>query len=304
MGYVNRKLKKQSQLLLDNIKNKPYVFGIEITTRCPLKCTYCDRSSIQGGGADLELTKLQNVIRKINAKTNVLCGLGEATIHRNFSEVQKMLDCDTMLITSGSIRLDWDLLLVVGKIKFISISLDSPRKETMELISKGYDWESLLYNLEKARQQNKIFVMVNATINEKNCDKLLELVQFAYHKGIRSISINYPILDDLSFFEKYGQLIKEQFKLIDDFMKRTPGIIVDYPGRYKCFVDSSIVSYVDIMQNLYPCCYAYNLNYSVGNLADETFEQIWENEKYERFRSGELCRMCIYTRIFEMMGEL
>lgn len=304
MSYVNNKLEKQSSLLYETIKKKPRAYGFEVTTRCPLNCVYCDRSSVNGGGEDVELDKLEQVFHKVGANTNILCGLGEATIHKQFNDIQMMLKGDAMLITSGSVRLDWKAMIAIGKIKYIAFSVDSPFKEDMERISKGYCWDNLLCNLSQARKQDKIFTMINATINANNYMQLFELVKFAYMKGIRSISINYPIMKDTSFIEEHSNEINQQLTQIMEFAKKNLGMIVDSPNRYKCFANSSIVAYVDIKGNVYPCCYAYNEGYLVGNLEDETFDAIWQKDRYDNFKNGELCKECMYNKILSLVRRV
>ncbi|MBT5471690.1 MAG: SPASM domain-containing protein, partial [Nitrospina sp.] len=42
---------------------------------------------------------------------------------------------------------------------------------------------------------------------------------------------------------------------------------------------------VDPEGNVYPCC-QISRRYSVGNLNDLTFEEIWDSEKFTEFREG------------------
>lgn len=72
---------------------------------------------------------------------------------------------------------------------------------------------------------------------------------------------------------------------------------------YCCLSEGSVTAHLDIMGNVYPCGYALNQNYKVGNLMEDSFASLWENKKYDYFKEGNLCRECFMANFFSLKDK-
>ena len=79
------------------------------------------------------------------------------------------------------------------------------------------------------------------------------------------------------------------------------GKYCDDPFRsYSCLMRNSIVCLIDINGDFYPCCYALNQDYKVGNIFADSFDTLWQETTYKDFKKGKLCDSCYILRMSDI----
>jgi MoaA/NifB/PqqE/SkfB family radical SAM enzyme len=177
-------------------------------------------------------------------------------------------------------------------------------------------------------------IICNTTVSRYNADLLDDLAEYALRMGFDEIHFDYAgeiskehlehsVIDGLlptPYFLKEGESIlvdragakrlKQSLRRIRkkhahsdiDIVTVNIDVLTEenlYEGTIphgKCYVDRLEVT-VDPAGNLIPC--AFINNYINGNLLNDAFEDVWNNERYQRFRRQQnrgaiaMCKHCI-----------
>ena len=292
----------------------PDAVSIEITTACPLECSYCDRK--RGSGAMLhwdQFVALKERLKTIpNLKRLTFCGIGEAPLHKDFYRmIEEFSAYKVSLITSGTLRLDFAQLAALRNVDLLIFSIDATDAEMVKLIcGERFDYETLQENLRQARdfvlqcrRQGRAFnAIVNCTVNETNLRELPKLVDLAAAHKFTAVHYSLPWARE-AFIEANAAILQEQFAEAAARAAKF-GVFLDDPFKsFCCIAFTSIMPYVNIRGELHPCGYALNQNYGVGNIFSDDFETLWENERYRSFRSGQLCSGCWMMRMEQFRKE-
>jgi MoaA/NifB/PqqE/SkfB family radical SAM enzyme len=276
---------------------KPGSAAIEITTRCPLDCSYCKRSRLALPIGDAALEKLTELRKQLEGfKSIQFCGFGEPFSHRHIYRVLSLFrDHLVIMITCGSLPIDMKKLQESIKNGIFGFSLDAPDQEGMRLISRNYNWDNLMANLEALAKSHAYQMMINMVIDENNLTRLEEMAVFAKKMGMKAISYSLPLTDD-GGEPAYVTANKARIKSCSAVAVRKTqemGIMALSPfGELKCSMFGTIVPYIDIHGNLHTCCVTKGIGQKIGNLFDQDFETMWTSEAYQRFRNGENCKNC------------
>ena len=164
--------------------NKPQMAMLEITTKCNLHCVYCAARKLVKTPSDLPLEKIKEMTKNLSTFEYIcLCGLGESLLHKEFYEVLGLFqDKKIVLITNGSLEIDYDRLTKYNNIDAISFSTDGSTEEDMKRVSSNYRFDILLQNLERAKQYH-VNVAINCTLVQDNIEKLDGLKELAIQSG-------------------------------------------------------------------------------------------------------------------------
>lgn len=289
------------------LSNKPSSFSIEITTRCPLKCKYCDR---RGTGADMSYDKflvLKDRLDQVPGLDRVVfCGIGESLMNRNFYRmIHELKNYKVTMITSGTILLNYDEIYKYNNIDMLIFSIDATSEDLIRSIcGETYNYRNLIknindfgiYNKKNKWEKGHITSLLNCTVNANNIDEIPKLVDFAALHKFNIIHYSLPWGQE-RFIADNLELLKEKFALARE-MARKSRIITDDPFHsYCCITNNGILPFINMEGEVFPCAFALNQYYSAGNIFSNNFDTIWESPKYENFRTGSLCSSCYLIRM-------
>src|SRR6266536_4720299 len=134
-----------------SISISPRSIQIECTTRCNLKCEFCELSYWTEKPSDLKLANMQKMVAHLpHLKRLDLTGIGESLMNRDFFKIVEFLKSRGVYVTlNDNFTLMTDKtarrIIELG-VDQIFLSLDGATKETYEKIRAGANFEKVLQN--------------------------------------------------------------------------------------------------------------------------------------------------------------
>lgn len=286
----------------------PRSIQIECTTKCNLRCTFCELSYWSEEPADLEFDNVQTMVEHLPKLKRIdLTGIGEALVNKNFFNIVKFLKSRGIYVT-----LNDNFMLMTEKtarrvvelgIDQIFLSLDGASSDTYEPIRRGAKFDVVIANVKRLVAIKKEMgshlpeVKINTVVCDTNYHELPQIVELAHEIGIGMVQfVNIVTFDDtdsmgtadikgkvrqkfeaaIARAEELGVLVKVE--LFD----KLPVQQCDFPWTR---------NFVTYDGYVHPCCYttqsgdrtAQNSR-SLGNLTNDTYADIWNGEQYTSFR--------------------
>ena len=274
------------------MNNKKFIFYIEITTACNLKCSFCPSSNHELHKF-MPLDKFKKLIDKIEKYIDLVYFhvLGEPTLHYNFLQILEYCEnkkINFAITTNGILINKYSIQLTKYQyLNKINISLQC-LIQFNDVQKKKYI--NNLNNFLLKREQEKSLVAINLRLwnNKNNLEtknlnqKLLEIYKEKTEKS-KNIHISeadvfkWPSVEDTYNSNLTGCLGgKKQFAILND-------------------------------GSLCLCCLDYKGGTKIGNLFIDDFSTLLQNSKYLEAISGfnkrkpyfELCKKCTYRNRFK-----
>lgn len=270
----------------------PKMALFEITTKCNLHCIYCTARKLVKNPADLPISKIIEIVNKFEKFEYIcLCGLGESLLHADFYEVLQVLkDKKIVLVTNGSVPIDYKKLIATNNIDAISFSIDDGTEQGMKRISDNYRFDILLDNLKKA-SQHKMNTAINCTLVKENIGSIDTIKELAIEYQVSRFKVGFPFGSG-KWIKDNSREIKAVLKNIKSSMQEH-GIDYEGPTAIKCAFDNAPIAVVAKNGNVYPCCDYYCQRPLVGNLYNNSFQSMWDKSSYSKFRTGIYCKTCV-----------
>ncbi|PKN76287.1 MAG: hypothetical protein CVU52_05455 [Deltaproteobacteria bacterium HGW-Deltaproteobacteria-10] len=293
----------------------PKYFSLNLTTRCNLRCTICDRTDFQTSDMDFNnLVKLKNPIK--HAKMVDLTGWGEAILYKKYADVVAYifsLNNRRKLIsqTSNGVMVDKYAELVKGRLQRFVISLNAASLETYNREMKGGDFNKTISNIQsfmsKITSEDRKCVRLHFVTHLNNYGEMPLFVELANSLNITQVSFGQYMCSSidaekntlLNIKTEYNHILKKvdeaskKFK-VEVFYRRfgeNLGLSSDncrFPFDW-CFI------YPD--GEITPCCYLADI--TMGNVFDNTFESIWFGEKIQKLRKSRYLPSCSFCAPFQ-----
>ena len=295
-------LRKKEYLLgqLDALHYKPpfpQVLRIEPASACNFKCIHCPTGlDMNPNTGIMSMNTFNKVLKKIedrHFRVIVMYHGGEPFLNPNLLEMAKRLrplaeriemNSNASILTGGII----DKILDADAIDRISFSIDGNSPEENDKIRVGANFHKIAANIKRlinARNElglkrPKIFI-ANTQIPETQSTGKIEIPKFLKEVfGEMESEINY----------------KCTYALIWAGMSIKPGAIK--PDNNFC---DHIVNTFTIRANgdVVACCYDLTTEMLMGNVLEQSLEEIWHGKKYiglrkaiASFNPPKLCRGC------------
>jgi radical SAM protein with 4Fe4S-binding SPASM domain len=306
-------------------RTTPTTVQIECSSNCNLRCPSCSLSREVNPGRHISPDDLRTILDRLHfqPKTVSLNGIGEPLINPNFLTLVDILAERGMgctFFTNGTLltaRLT-EQILSRGNVSFVGISCDGAQKETFERLRFGAKFETWkgfvknFLNLAHGRSPRPVETVMSSVVSKGNLSELKGIVELAAELGFRSVQFadlvpNDPVAAAL-------QMADIQWSTLDtpSITRRGEELGVDVvwalrrreiPPRtpLRCLQPWEYVM-LSVEGDILPCCAIVGSDKAdvMGNLFEQDFAQIWQGEKFERFRrtsadgSNPLCRMCPY----------
>jgi MoaA/NifB/PqqE/SkfB family radical SAM enzyme len=286
----------------------PRSIQIECTTRCNLKCTFCELSYWTEKPTDLKFDRLQQMVSRLPKLRRVdLTGIGEALMNREFLNIVEFLKSRGTHIT-----LNDNFTLMTEKtarrivelgVDQIFLSLDGATKDTYEHIRVGANFDKVIDNvrglLDMKRRLGKRLpeVKINSVICLTNYHEMPAIVELAHEIGIGMVVfVNVVTFENTADLDTRNVRRNLEAKLQEALARaRELGVLIktelfhtmpvqecDFPWKRNFVTQDGYV---------HPCCHttqtgdraALNRR-SLGNLLETSFEDIWRGSGYAAMR--------------------
>lgn len=295
----------------------PKAINLDVTHRCNLNCIMCNRRL----GIDNKDLTLENFIRIINQIPTLdfigFMGLGEVFLNKDF--IPMLEECekrkiDTMFTTNGVLLNENNIKQLPKNVKQIYISIDSLNPKIYEKIRVNSKLSLVISNLKKLRKlRPEINVTIQTLVTKYNLGELTKFVNFANSVGA-SLNFILPIISFKEVYDLHPHLYKEfpkEIKKAENLAKKLKVSLLSKPSqpemnpKYVFCNEPWRCPYISLNGDVFPCCFMFRVpkpkgsiiehyygvdikvpvdKYVMGNLFNEKFEHIWNNEKYKKLR--------------------
>ena len=290
----------------------PKVLRIEPASKCNLACVHCPTGVIEMARDVMKLEIFNKILIEIKKnkekiKTIVLYHGGEPFLNKNFfymlEEIKKINENFYIKTVSNGNVLNEKIIhkIIESDLNLIEFSLDGESADDNEKIRKKSKTSKALKNIKYLLKLKKDLLKNNLEI--KICS-----TQFYKNKNdVKSdenpetanwILENFKD-EDVSFKNFFAMQWPSMTEKLNGFEKVTAKNEED-----KDYCDH-VVNTLTIRSDgeVVPCCYDLTTELSMGNIASNSLEEIWNNSKYNKLRESinskkyiSICNNCNVVR--------
>ncbi len=268
----------------------PFSLGVEATNHCNLRCPMCPREAADRGYGNMDFELFRSIADQAAGRDHTVflpTGFGESFIHPEFREMLQYLKESgvkiTCLITNATYLDEKNCnALVDSQISFVNISLDGTVKDVYEKIRVNANYEKVVENVQRLFR-----------IREERGSALPYIV-------LRMIKMEETADDAERFQQMWAPYLKENDEVtfsnyqtwsntVEDHRVEKPEgmkLLESLPEGQKkppCrMIYKTLQIYYDGRAT--PCCYDYDCTMEVGNVQDESIEEIWKGERLAEIR--------------------
>lgn len=307
------------------------------TDNCNLLCKHCVRVE-KYLGKDVSFETLKKYLSSFSqdmCEFLLLSDFGEPFLRKDILEILRYAQSqgfhNVTLVTNGILLTEPIIKAIVSEklLTKILISTEGASKKMYEEI-RGAHYGIFVSNVKKLTEYNRkinshnISILLNTTCFKDNLHELPMIMDFAHElsvDGVCFVHLNaVAFTPENKLMSKYkgkvciasqyldrcnGEEILNIFKQVHEKALRYK-ITYTPPENYltktkentgNCDMPYKWIQ-VNSEGNVYPCC-QISKKYSMGNLNVNSFQEIWDNEKYVNFREGlkngtphEECKKC------------
>jgi radical SAM protein with 4Fe4S-binding SPASM domain len=286
----------------------PRSVQIECTTRCNLKCSFCELSYWTEKPSDLQFENIKQMTEHLPKLKRVdLTGIGESLMNREFFGIVEFLKSRGTYVTlNDNFTMMTEKVarqLVELEVDQIFLSLDGATKQTYEQIRAGANFDKVIANargllrIKREMRKQRPEVKINTVVCLTNYTELPNILELAHDIGIGMVQFvnvitfedtigldTRRVQDDISrYLEKTLQRARQLGMVAKiELFDKLPVRQCDFPWKR---------NFVTYDGHVHPCCYttqtgdrkAQNLR-SFGDLIDRSFRDIWNSKEYSTFR--------------------
>ena len=273
---------------------------IEITNICNLKCSFCPETNRRKQSMSIE--NFEEIIHKIHKHTKLVClhVKGEPLLHNKLQEILETLEKYNLkanITTNGTLI-----------------------KEKIELIKKSKAIRQINFSIHSITQNESLNRQYLQDIFEST--EQLENIIISYRlwnlQSIEENSINTSIIKTIEDYYNIPnlkqQLIKSEFIQIKENMFINQDIEFTWPDiskeiiieKGRCLALKEQVAIL-VDGTVVPCCLDNNGDIPLGNILEESMEDILNKEKSSMIKKNfqnsvitcELCKTCGFLKRLE-----
>ncbi|MCP4371861.1 MAG: radical SAM protein [Deltaproteobacteria bacterium] len=302
------------------MKQGPIHIQLEPTTACNLNCKTCGRSKYFASPKHLSIKDFTRILEQIQPKKITLSGVGEPFINSSLIEMfrlAKQHECSINTTTNCTLLTsEKSDQIVKSGLNLIKISIDGATRETYQKIRGEDKFLQVLDGIRALTEAKKRltsltpFIRLNYVMSKDNYHEIADLVSLANQLGVDAIY--FQPLELVGIEERYELLVGEL--TYEDFLKeitRALNIAKQYSAntnlqairqrlplywkkyqmkphhedRRKCILPW-FSAYVTVEGFVRPCCSFSQTEANMGNIFENSIQEIWNGKKYQRFRKA------------------
>ena len=275
MVYNQYRSKWNNYPKLHIVDRVPINLDIELTTRCNLKCIMCPHSFNPPKTQDLPIDDVKKIIDEFIEKGGLaikFCYLGEPLLYTDLIEVIKYAKekgiIETIIATNGTLlTTKISSELIRAGLDFIIFSVDSRFEDTYERIRVNGNFHKVRQNI------SSLFTL--RTLMNSNTPKIQ--IQ-AIPMDINKCEINSGQYKD--FWESFCDIIRISPFCLDYKNIREIGETPDFfcPSPFRRIT-------IRVNGDIAVCCGSRNDNKILGNIYDNSLEEIWTGVRFNHIRN-------------------
>ncbi len=315
----------------------PLHIQVETTNACNLMCLSCHRDILYPKPTLMKFEAFRKIYNEIRPEKINVSGLGEPFLNKDIFKIMKYakdngsaVNCATnFTLVEGKI----DQVLESG-IDQLKVSIDASSKESFLKIRAKDMFEVLVNNIKtlnkkkKEQGSNKPTIRFNFALQRDNIDELFDTIELANSLNVKAMYIQYLeyIEREDRKFRLVGNITLDKLRktlMKADEITRKYGITTNIniwmrdldilwnkmlpseqfiPNKRPCYFPW-FTAWIDVDGTVRPCpIIPWQREVAhMGNIFQEPFKKIWNNDKYKEFRSAlargerptEPCRTCI-----------
>ena len=295
---------------LENHLDYPNTVLLELVNRCDLECTMC----YQGFRNDAKKNILDdNILDKIfsdfkkNNLNSLMFSASEPLLFKKinsvFERAKEANIMDIFLFTNGTLLNEKNSEMILSSsVTRLFVSIDAATEETYNKVRIPVSKRLLNEKrLEKLERNLKNFIRLRDTVYKKSLP-LVRTSFIALEKNKHEIEM---------FIEKWINVVDSveiQKKVIphsafEDAEKNVELQNKDFKKKYKCHEPwGQMTIYSD--GTVSPCCATFGRNIPVGNIAQNSIQEIWNSKKINSIRDSfktnnpnNVCKTCINNTV-------
>ena len=279
----------------------PAHLTMEISSACQLRCPLCPigNDSLTRKAESMTMDTYKKVVDEIGDYLYHinLNGMGEPTLNKNIVEMieyAKAKDIFVDLYSNFQLQ-NKEMIegLITSKLDVALIAVDGATKESYEHYRVGGQFETIKENIRylvdaRKRLNSKTpeinIQFINFDFNKKELNLMKELVK---ELGADNLYVKRPFMfwgsDDKEKDREF--MPKDEDDHASLYQSDESGDVswVGTPKKMCELLWSSAVVLAD--GSITPCCFDYDGKVAFGNVKETSFQRIWNNKKYRRFRN-------------------
>lgn len=311
---LNEEEIKRSEIIL---KSKPRMLRLILTTRCNLKCIMCL-------GLENPSTLPFEVLEKIDCLYPYLEQInwqgGEVFLvdyfKKLFQKASSYPQIRHSIITNGLlIDEEWAELLVQNNV-YLSYSIDAVIKETYEYIRRGASFDDLIKSISiinryKKKGNNGVTLMLNVVVMKSNYRQLQLFPEFCKRYNFTHLRFEYlrpeaAPEEDIFTIRKDEEALGYLKNAMPGIEDKCKGLGIEIESCLRPFLDNNTHASEDNIDKSFsspeettckfpwkqllidtgkgdirPDCLCVR---SLGNIFDNTIEELWNNEMMQEYR--------------------
>ena len=279
-----------------DLPNRPFVFSIETTSVCNLRCMMCPYKDMTRPHEMMEVDLFKSVVDQVADYNGILWlhNLGEPLAHPRFDELidyvkSAGLKCG---ISTNATLLNEDRsrrILSSGLDKII-LCMDGITKETYEKMREGASFEQVTANIEA-------FLHRKRNAGRRTPEAIVQLIFMRETEPqVAEFRRRWSGLADkllIKRFSTWAEQVDGIADLADPRHRYEPEHSLT-ERRHPCaYLWRNVV--VTANGDVIPCCVDYDARMVMGNVRDETLEEIWHGETFRKVREDHLAGRFLET---------
>jgi len=287
----------------------PERIHLELTTHCNLNCIYCSNKYLKKIHMYPVVADIALNVLIPNCKEIELQGTGESLLYPDFKKVISYADrynCNKVIISNG-MRLDKKILnYLINTNSQIVISIDGANEQTYQIHRPKGDFNRIIANLSNwekiisQKKNNNASLIIHMTLTKYNLLQIPEMLKMIKRMKLDGLYVStvkigknpLKIWDEISL-NSFHDEINDQMHISKELAKEL-GLIFgsSFLSLKKKNVSSNIRAfcpapwkhlYITATGDVFPCC---QFKESMGNISNNTFEEVWEGKKFITFRNS------------------
>jgi radical SAM protein with 4Fe4S-binding SPASM domain len=265
------------------VTDRPLHLDIEVTSRCNLLCPFCARTQrvekgVWRNAGDMDFDLFKKIVddmaenRVFAMNMNVL---GEPLIHKRIKDMvsyAKQKGIIDVFFHTNAVLLNDKMSrdLINSGLDRLVISFDSPYKEKYEAVRVNAKYDKVLKNIIRFNQIREEMGRVGP-LTRLNFIKLPGVTEQEIHDVIELFKPHIDSIGLLDYIEG------------DNDVRKTFEADENYKSNFVC---SQILTRLTVYDDgtVLPCCSDYDSELILGNLKDQTIQEIWNSDRLNEIR--------------------
>lgn len=301
---------------------------VHVTNHCNFRCSHCfiDFSP----KTDLTLAEYKELGKSVGRLFWLDIGGGEPFLRKDLVEIISNFDAEVVQIPTNASLPDQVVETVraltdrIDSEITISISIDGPKEKHEEIRRAKGNWDQVWTTFEKLRQIKKIKIKINTVLNNKNCDKILDLMRFVRQKepDFHSIILlrGEPMSPefDLPSFTKLESLAPKIFEILATYDYGKGGVVGGILRNYHRYLWNTSLRTLKEKTQVIPCVAgrahmvvlgngdvsSCEMLTPVGNIQRQGWNEIMMSESMKQQKSDIRAKKCHCTHNCAMFDSI